>query len=253
MNPFISYFSSSIGKKTIVAVTGVFLILFVVGHLVGNLQIFLGPEWINAYAHKLHSLGPLLWVIRLVLLAIVVTHIGTTIALVIQNKKARPQNYAVIKPKRTTLASRSMILSGLIILSFIVFHLLHFTVRAVPGHIYEDAIVLASGDERPTEVLLTKGGVPVLENGQEVITFNVYDMMVAGFSYWYITAFYLVAMFLLCMHLGHGIASTFQTLGLRNKTIANSLSAFSRVSAWIIFVGYVSIPLAVLTNIIKAS
>ena len=114
----------------IVAVTGVVLILFVIGHLLGNLQIFLGPEWINGYAQHLRDLGPLLWVIRAFLLAVVFVHIYSTIRLAIENRRARPERYRRKDTVKATLASRSMVMSGLIILAFIIFHLLHFTVRA---------------------------------------------------------------------------------------------------------------------------
>ena len=114
----------------IVAATGVVLILFVIGHLLGNLQIFLVPEWINGYAEHLRDLEPLLWVIRAFLLVVVIAHIYYTIRLALENRRARPQRYRRKDTVKATLASRSMVLSGLILLCFIIFHLLHFSVRA---------------------------------------------------------------------------------------------------------------------------
>ena len=113
----------------IVAVTGVVLILFVIGHLLGNLQIFLGPDWINGYAEHLRDLGPLLWVIRVFLLVTVLLHIYYTIRLAIENRRARPERYATQGHRESNLRLTHMAVSGLIVLAFIIYHLLHFTVR----------------------------------------------------------------------------------------------------------------------------
>ena len=130
MRPVINFYNSSIGKKWIVALTGVVLIAYVIGHLIGNLQIYIGPEQINWYGQKLHSMGPLLWVVRAFLLACFVLHILTTSVLAIENRKARPEQYAVKTNVRTTTAARTMLLSGLILLCFVIFHLLQFTIEA---------------------------------------------------------------------------------------------------------------------------
>ncbi len=124
-----SLFGSSIGRKMIVAVTGIILMVFVVGHLLGNLQIFLGPDWINGYAQHLRDLGPLLWVVRGVLIVAVALHIYFTILLAIENRRARPAGYVKSEPVKATFASRHMVVSGLVVLAFIIFHLLHFTGR----------------------------------------------------------------------------------------------------------------------------
>ena len=113
----------------IVATTGIILILFVIGHLLGNLQIFLGPDWINGYAQHLRDLGPLLWMIRTFLLVTVVAHIYYTIRLAIENRRARPEHYRRRDIVRATLASRTMVMGGLVLLVFIIYHLLHFTFR----------------------------------------------------------------------------------------------------------------------------
>lgn len=251
MNFLKTFAGSSIGRKILVAVTGIMLILFIVGHMLGNLQIFLQPDWINSYAYKLQSLGPLLWVIRLSLLAIVAVHIWATISLTLENRKARPDRYAVNSPKASTLASRSMAGSGLIILAFIAFHLLHFTVRKVPGHEYQESIVLASGREIPAHVELTKHWGPKLAPMEPVQTHNTYGMMIAGFSYWYISGFYILAMFLLCLHLSHGAASLFQTLGLRNHNNGPGIELGARIFAGLIFAGFAIIPIAILAGIVK--
>ena len=109
MNGFFSFFQSSVGKKFVVAITGIILILFVIGHLVGNLQIFLGPDWINSYAQHLRDLGIFLWVIRCILLIAVVLHIYFTILLAIENRRARPQRYVERDYVKATIASRLVV------------------------------------------------------------------------------------------------------------------------------------------------
>src|ERR1700674_1424977 len=128
-NPLIAFYQSSIGKKYVVAVTALLLILYVLGHLLGNLQIYMGPHRINAYAKFLHDLGPILRVIRVILIAAFVTLIAATIQLAHQNRLAKPRKYAVAGYQRSTMASRTMIVSGLIVLCFVVYHLLQFTLQ----------------------------------------------------------------------------------------------------------------------------
>ena len=210
----------------IVAVTGVILILFVIGHLLGNLQIFLGPDWINGYAQHLRDLGPLLWVIRAFLLAVVFIHIYTTIRLAIENRRARPERYRRKDTVKATLASRTMVMSGLILLAFIIYHLLQFTVRATD----------------PRFVALPEDPLG---------HYDVYSMMVLGFSSPLVSGFYILAMFLLCLHLSHGSASFFQSLGLNNQKLMPRLALAGRVFAWLVFIGYTSIPAAVLLGWVK--
>src|SRR5436853_1204088 len=122
-------FNSSLGKKYIMAVSGLVLFLFVVAHLAGNLQIFLGPEAINRYGHFLQSNPELIWPARLFLLLMLVLHIWAAIKLSAENKAARPVGYASWQPAGATYASRTMLMSGIIIFVFIIYHLLHFTVQ----------------------------------------------------------------------------------------------------------------------------
>ena len=139
------------------AVTGVILILFVIGHLLGNLQIFLGPDWINSYAEHLRDLGPFLWIIRGFLLVVVLLHIYYTIQLAIENRRARPERYRRKDTVKATLASRSMAMSGLVLLAFIIYHLLQFTIRVT--------------DPRFSTLPKDPSG-----------HYDVYSMMVLGFS-----------------------------------------------------------------------
>lgn len=245
MVTFCSFFKSTIGRKILMALTGLVLVLFVMGHMLGNLQIFLGADVINAYAYKLHHVlpTPALWGIRLFLLACVAVHVWMAISLNLDNRRARPERYAVNKVVQATYAARTMRMSGIILLAFIFFHLAHFTVRNVPGMEYNDPAVLS-----PNEVPLVKHGAAVMKDGEAVMTFNVNDMMVAGFQNIWVSGFYLLATGLLCMHLVHGVSSMFQTLGLRNATWLPRLNFIARAYGWVVFLGFAIIPIAVLTG-----
>lgn len=224
---FISGFvRSSVGRKVIVAVTGVILILFVIGHLLGNLQIYLGPEWINAYSQHLRDLGPLLWLIRIFLFVSVILHIYFTILLAIENKRARPEDYRDRNYVKASWASRHMVVSGLVVLAFIIYHLLHFTARKFNPQF------------------------PLLKL-DPLNRYDVYSMMVYGFQNVYASAFYVVGLFLLTLHLTHGSSSYFQSLGFNNERLTPKLAIGGRIFAWLIFIGYVSIPIAVLLGFIK--
>ena len=210
----------------IVAVTGVILILFVIAHLLGNLQIFLGPEWINAYSQHLRDLGPLLWLIRVFLLTTVILHIYFTILLAIENRRARPEPYIKRQYVKASWASRHMVVSGLVVLAFIIFHLLHFT-----GRKFNPQFPLLKLDP--------------------LNRYDVYSMMVYGFQDVYVSSFYIVGLFLLTLHLTHGSSSFFQSLGLNNQRLMPRLAIGGRILAWLLFIGYTSIPIAVLLGFIK--
>jgi succinate dehydrogenase / fumarate reductase, cytochrome b subunit len=218
----IAWLFSSIGKKFVVALTGAAMVLFVIGHMVGNFTIFFGPDVINAYAMHLRDLGPLLWVIRLGLLATVALHVIFTMLVWKENQLARPQKYAVSAPMKTTVFARTMRLSGLIVLSFIAFHLAHFTLHFIQP---ENAVY-------HTEL-----------HGRKV--HDVYAMVVLGFRNPFVSGFYIFALALVAFHLSHGIGSLFQTLGLSNNTLRPVMEAGARVVAWALFVGYSSIPLSI--------
>ena len=226
MNIVAAFYRSSVGKKIIVAVSGIILILFVIGHLLGNLQIFIGPDWINGYSEHLRDLGPLLWLIRIFLLATVIIHIYVTIQLAIENRRARPEAYIDKRYVKATFASRHMVMSGLIVFAFIVYHLAHFTVRVT--------------DQRFG-----------LLKADPLGHYDVYSMMVYGFQNYYVSAFYILGLFLLALHLSHGSSSFLQSLGLNDKKLTPRLALAGRIFAWVIFVGYTSIPIAVLLGWIK--
>lgn len=223
--------TSSIGKKLIVAITGAFLVLFLAGHLVGNLVVFMGAEPFNAYAYFLHHMlhGAGIWLFRLVMIAALGLHIAATVALTLQNRAARKQ-YECKSTIQATLSSRVMIVSGLTILVFFIYHMLHFTVRAGAAAGYDTA-------ERYQNFKL-----PGVEHGVH----NAWLMVIDGFSVWYVSAFYILGMLLLCSHLSHGVQSIFQTLGLRSKKATALLKLLSVAYSVFIFVGFVSIPIAIL-------
>ena len=207
------------------AVTALILVLYVLGHLVGNLQIYIGQDRINTYATFLHDLGPILWVIRVFLLAAFVTHIVATIQLAQENRLARPQKYAVAHYQRSTIASRTMLMSGLIVLCFVIYHVLQFTLQVT--------------DPRYHELYDSSG------------RHDVYRMLILGFSHPVVSLFYVVGLFLLTAHLSHGLASAVQTIGINNRKLTNFVSIGGQTLAWLIFAGYVSIPFAILFGIIR--
>lgn len=224
MNLLGSLFRSSLGRKFLMAATGLVLFGFVTGHLVGNLQIFLPPEKINAYGHLLESLGAGLWLIRLFLLACVILHIWLAIQLTLENRAARPQDYAVGHINRATLASRLMARTGIVVLAFLLFHLAHFTVRV--------------GHPQWSEHTFT------LLNGTKVR--DVHAMVVQGFSNVPVSVFYIIAVGLLSYHLAHGIVSMLQTLGLKNEQWTRGLERFAIAYCWGYFLLNAAIPVAVL-------
>jgi len=195
-----------------------------------------------------------LWAIRLFLLACVAVHIWAAVSLTLDNKKARPQSYAANKPVQATYASRTMRISGVILLAFIVFHIAHYTARVIPGKEYNSEIIAVKDGEvfnAPTMVPLVKHGEKVKKEGAVVMTFNVNDMIIAGFQVWWVSAFYIIATGLLCMHLAHGFSSMFQTIGLRNKAWRQRLDWLALGYGWVVFIGFAVIPLAALTGLLK--
>jgi succinate dehydrogenase / fumarate reductase cytochrome b subunit len=221
--------TSSIGKKIIVALTGLFLVLFLAGHLVGNLLIFAGPELFNDYAYFLHHMihGMGIWLFRAVMVVMLGAHIAATVSLTLQNRAAR-QPYECKAVIQASTASRTMILSGLTILVFFIYHILHFTARI--------------GNEYDT---LDRYKETVMANGEPLVRHNAWLMVVDGFGVWYVSLFYVLAMTLLCLHLSHGFASIFQTLGLRPKKSESAIKHLSLAYSAVIWLGFISIPLAI--------
>jgi succinate dehydrogenase / fumarate reductase, cytochrome b subunit len=240
-------FRSSIGRKFLMAITGLILIGFVVGHLVGNLQIFAHPDKINGYAHFLQSLGPALWAVRLGLLACVAIHIWAAVVLTIENKTARgPNAYGVSKWLQAAWASRYMRLSGIVVLAFIIYHLAHFTIGAgwAGGDNFKSNLAVY---QMQSEFHLL--GFPIVAKGAEV--HDVYSMVYLGFANPIVSGFYILAVTLLTIHLLHGMDSMFQTLGWRNQTWASCLRKVVGLLCFLYLAGNVAIPGAILSGLAK--
>ena len=212
------FYSSTIGKKAVMAVSGLILFLFVLGHLVGNLQIYEGPEKLNSYAAFLRSMPALLWGVRITLIVMVLLHIWSSVQLVRRKWDARPIGYVKQKATGSSYASRTMYWSGPIILAFVIYHLLDFTFGTVNPHFQEG---------------------------------NVYANVVASFQWIPVSAFYIIAMVLLCLHLYHGLWSMFQSLGFAHPRYRPVLKRSAAVVAILIAGGNISIPLAVLAGLVR--
>ncbi len=238
-------FTSSIGRKFLMAVTGLVLIGFVTGHLVGNLQVFSSPDKINGYAHFLQSLGPTLWMMRVFLLVCVAIHLWTGIALTLENRRARgPQAYGAKRFLRASLASRTMHLTGLVVLAFLVYHLAHFTI-GLAGTDYFKTALPKYGMGSEYHLL----GFPVVASGLEVD--DVYSMVFIGFSRPLVSLFYVVAVGLLTYHLWHGADSMFQSLGWRNGKWAAGLRKVVALYCILYFLGNLAIPAAILSGVAR--
>jgi succinate dehydrogenase / fumarate reductase cytochrome b subunit len=209
---------SSIGAKAVMAVTGVLLLLFLVVHMIGNLQVFLGPAVLNEYAEFLHSRPGMVWTARIGLIIVFLVHVLSSLRLKLINYAARPAGYDVYKAPKSTFASRWMLLSGVTILLFVAYHLLHFTTHT------------------------TNPEYATMLDGQRM---DVYRMVVTGFSNNLIAGTYIAAMILLGFHLWHAIASAFQTLGLTSQRYFGIINGAGALVALVLAIGNIAMPIAV--------
>lgn len=217
----VGFWQSTNGKKVVMALTGVVMFLFVIGHLLGNLLVFAGRAQINAYAQFLHFDDSLLWIVRTILIIAATMHVVVTIQLALRNKEARPIGYLHKKAINSSYASRTMYWSGPIVLTFIIFHLLQFTA----GYIHPET---------------------------KFIPNDVYHNLVTGFRVWWVSAWYVFAICLLGLHLRHGLWSMLQSIGLAHSL--RKERAFKRVALGIsilIVGGYISIPISILLGYLK--
>ena len=214
------FWASTNGKKVVMAITGAILFLFVIGHMLGNLQVFEGPEKLNAYGHFLHGIPEILWAVRIGLLVSVVLHIWASVQLAVRKTQARPIGYAKKKDIASSYASRTMYWSGPILLAFIIYHLLH----------------------------LTAG---VVHPGGDFVEGDVYHNVVAGFQVWWVSAWYILSMILLGLHIRHGAWSMFQSIGINHPRHTPVLKTAALGLAVVIVLGYVSIPLSVLVGLVR--
>ncbi len=218
--PPVTFWQSTNGKKVVMAVTGAMMFVFVIGHMLGNLQMFESPEHINAYGHFLHNLGELLWLERGIMLLVIALHIVATVQLALRSKAARPIGYSRKEAINSSYASRTMYWSGPIVLAFIIFHLLQFTA----GYLHPHAT-------------FTQG--------------DVYQNVVSGFQVWWVSAWYIFAICLLGLHLSHGLWSMFQSVGLAHPRQSVLVKLAARAIAAVIVLGYISIPISVLLGFVK--
>ncbi len=221
-----NFFASSIGKKILMGITGIILFGFVCAHLLGNLQIFHSAERFNAYAHFLQSLGPILWMFRGFMLLVILTHVFVAIILTKENLAARPDKYQVYQNAKSGFIQNYMGFLGSFLGIFLIFHLLHFTVRRF---IYPEFSAIFTSDG----------------------SLNVYQMLLLNFQVPWISAFYIFMMVVLGFHLWHGIPSFFQTLGISHKYITPIVTIGGKLVAVGITLGFASIPIAVLIGVIN--
>ena len=219
LNRSVGFYEASIGKKLVMAVTGCILFLFVVGHLIGNLQVYLGPEALNAYARKLRDLGPLLWVVRGALLFSVLVHIVAGNHHWLANRAARHVGYFKRTWVEGSFSSRTMIVTGPLLAAFVLYHLLHLTWgTAHPDFNHE---------------------------------LDVYANVVRGFQQAPASIAYIIAMVFLGFHLSHGIWSMFQSVGWNHPRYMPVIQKAAVVLAILIVAGNISIPVAVLAGIVR--
>ena len=217
--------NNSVGRKMLVAVSGQFMVLFIIVHVLGNSTIFF--EGLNEYAEKLHSLSLLVWNTRIFMSIILAVHVFFSIQTTLENWKSKPGSYAVTKNLRSTFSSRNMIWTGAVIGTFLVFHLLHFTFQVITPSFAASANMDALG--RPDVTL----------------------MVISSFQHVLSSIIYIAAMIGLALHLFHGIQSSFQTLGINNERSMPFVIKSGSVAALILFIGYIAIPVIILLGLLK--
>ena len=216
---------TSVGKKILMAVTGFVAFGYIIGHMLGNLQIFIGPDQINTYAKALHMYPALLWVVRSALIVAFGIHVWLGAQLKLENMAARPIGYERKNTVKATLASRTMIWTGLTVFAFLVYHILHFTATTIDP------------------------SFATFEDMQQ--RHDTYRMIIVGFQNVPVSIMYIISVGLVCYHLSHGIASMFQSLGWNNRDAEKKLRVIAVAISTIVFLGFAAVPVAVLTGYLK--
>ena len=211
------FYESTIGRKAVMAITGLILFAFVIVHLLGNLQVFEGAEKINHYGVLLRAYPPLLWGVRSVLLLAVFLHFWAYVDLGLRKVRARPIGYVKKKPAGSSFASRTMYWSGPVIAIFVVLHILHFTTGTVFGHGFREG--------------------------------QIWQNMTSAFKIVPVAVAYIIAMVLLCLHMYHGLWSWCQTLGMHHPRYTPVVKRAAAIAAILIAAGFISIPVAIMTGL----
>jgi succinate dehydrogenase / fumarate reductase, cytochrome b subunit len=216
---------TSVGKKSVIAVTGIVFLLYVIAHMIGNLKVFFGIETFDAYSQHLREIGEaifgyegVLWGIRAVLVGSVVLHMWAAFSLWYQAKKARPIGYQHRQRWEGSYAARTMRWGGVIIALFVIWHILDLTTGTVNP---------LGGDE------------------------SAYLKLVASFDRWYVALFYILAVVALGLHIRHGLWSAIQTFGANSALKQNALKTFAFVVAAVITIGFAIVPLSVMTGLVR--
>ncbi len=235
----LGYLKSSIMSKIVMAVTGAMLVLYILIHTLGNMLIFLGEDAINSYSQFLHSLGPILWVVRIGLIVAAILHIWTSISLKLDNLGAKPDKYAVKKYLKAKLTTRTMLWTGIAILLFVIYHIMHLTLGVTnPEHVSKQIY-------SPHNLAHTAEAVTV-----QLERTNVYEMVVLGFREPLIAIIYIIAVIIVAFHLNHAIQSMFQTLGWNNDNYFPKIKAASVLLSYLVGICLVSIPISVLLGLV---
>jgi len=218
VNWLIAFYRTTVGKKIVMGITGLIGVLFVLGHMAGNLQVFEGAGVFNRYSQLLRTSMELLWAVRIVLILAIIFHVIAAYQLARTSQKSRPVGYAKWKAVNSTFASRTMRWTGPVLLAFIIYHLLHFTT----GTLHDDFI---EGD--------------------------VYHNVISAFQIWWVSAIYIVAMLSLSLHLYHGIWSLSQSLGLSHPKYNEGVRTLAVILTVIIVAGFIAIPVSVLLGLVQ--
>ncbi|MCX8030025.1 MAG: succinate dehydrogenase cytochrome b subunit [Thermodesulfovibrionales bacterium] len=218
------FLSNLVGKKIVMAVTGMFLLFFVLVHLLGNSSIYLGPDGINNYTQKLQSMPLFVWLFRFFMITVFIIHVYFGFLLYLENKNAKPDKYAIKKSLRATFASKNMIWTGLVVFGFLLYHLLHFTFRVI-------SIERLNLDfmQRP----------------------DVYSMVIQGMTEVPSIVLYFFGLLALMFHIFHGFQSLFQTLGVLSEKMHPGLINFSKLFAFFVFLSYSLIPAVIIAGILR--
>lgn len=247
------YLKSTLLSKVVMAVTGIILVLFIIGHTIGNMQVFLGREVFNTYAAFLQSLGELLWVVRGVLFLSLVFHIITSVKLKLQNLGSKPDKYEVKNYVKAKLTSRTMIWTGIMIFAFLTYHILHFTA----GVTNPDHYNVHEYYEKEAYSLAIDSNTEFAEGESEQLVkqdllfkrHDVYKMVILGFREPVISIVYIIGVILLGFHLSHAIQSAFQTLGVSGPRFTPCMIKTSNALSIIIVLCLISIPIAILAGL----